>query len=532
MKLTDFLMSEQAEPTNKSDIRLIMFTKMKNKANPDDQYKITSAFIDRCKANNMEYYVTYIDSCYFEEDANGVGRIYNLGDTEGFEVNSNTVVMSRNAGGYTLSMDILSQLENRGLFMINPRHCIESCNDKYLAYLLMCDNDIPSPRTVMVSGDTPLDIAFKKIGGKFPVVLKTITGSKGVGVFLAESWEGLKSTLQAFWKLNSSEIIMQEYLNSQYDIRIHVLGGKVIGAMKRLRIKEDFRSNFSLGGEVGKIVLTDEQKQIAKSAAKAVGAVWCGVDMIESGGKNYIIEINSSPGTKGIEKATGKSITDKVFNYITDKEKWIRPTTEVGYIENISIEGFGKLKAKFDTGNGGHCVIHTDKVDTDGTTIKWTHGGKDYTHNHLGNKNMKIRGVLDKYDERPVVSLDVTFNGTTYTDVKFSLTNRSNMSTPVLMNREFIKRAHLSINPQKRYAVVFREATKLHDALDGLAPLNEEIADLELKILEGSVSSDQKSHYISVIRDLKEGLNGIESPKVAMLYDKYKRLEKMIGAVK
>jgi len=503
-RITDFLLSEGKEANNKG-VRLVILTGKKDLHHPNNLYKTAGKFVEKCKERGIKYFVAYSDSCYIaKKEDEDKWFIYNSGDEKGFELNKeNTVVLTRKSvANLQFSLDTLSQIEKRDIYVINSRDCIEKCNDKYRTILLLNDAGVQCPKTALVADQEMLDIAIDKVGGRFPVVMKTISGSKGIGVFKAESIESLKSTLQAIWKMNpSTEILMQEYIGSDGDIRVHVLGGKVIGAMKRLRISGDFRSNYSLGSEIEKIKLTDEQKEMAILASKAVGGIWTGVDIIQSGKQNYVIEVNSSPGTEGIEKITGKDIVGKVLDYITDRNKWVKQTREIGYIKTITIEEFVNLKAKMDTGNGSYCVIHTDKVEIKDGKAFWTYNGKEYSHPYIGNKKVKIRGIFDKYDERPIIKLDVTFGGVTYKDVPFTLANRGNMSTPVLMNREFIKRANLSINPQKRYSATIKEN------IDKLLKEINEINDLEYSYLEGRsdrVSEIMKKagYYSSLIRDV------------------------------
>jgi hypothetical protein len=290
--------------------------------------------------------------------------------------------------------------------------------------------------------------------GSFPCVLKTLTGSKGIGVFQADTWEGMKSTLQTIWKIEpDTEIIIQEFIEADYDVRVHVLGGKVIAAMKRHKIKKDFRSNYSLGGKVEKVTLSEKETEIAILSAKAVGGLWVGVDMMEDkDGNIFVIEVNSSPGTEGIMMATNKPIIDIVLNYIIDKKYWKLKTIECGYIENVKIEKIGDFDAKFDTGNSSYCVLHTDEYKiSDDHIVVWTNGGRTFKNELHGMKTVKAGTLgVKESEERPVILLDVTFNGTVYKDVKFTLSKREGKK-PANMNVTFIKRAGLSINPAKKY---------------------------------------------------------------------------------
>jgi hypothetical protein len=271
---------------------------------------------------------------------------------------------------------------------------------------------------------------------------------------MADSWAGMKSTLQTIWKINpETEILIQEYIDAKFDMRVHVLGNKVIAAMKRYKIEDDFRSNYSLGGKVEKLELTSEQEKIAIEAAKAVGGIWVGVDMMEEDGKLFVIEINSSPGTDGIEKATKKNITEMVVDYVVDKKNWIKSTTEVGFLEKVSIDGIGSIDAKMDIGNGSYCVIHAEDVKIDGDTVTWKFKGKKMKSKLETTKNFTVGGVRNSVESRPVVRLDITLGDTTYKNIRFTLSNRDDMTTPILLNRMIIRRAGLTINPQKRYVL-------------------------------------------------------------------------------
>ena len=445
------------------DVRVVVLSGRSHK-NEDGMFVTARKIKDMCTKKGIKCYVAFAEDAFLKKDEKDNLRIHNVEDKTGFKINkNNTAFIIRNSVmRKKASVDLLSQIERHNMFCINNRESMEVCEDKYRTILRLSDSDIPVPLTSIATNEETIDIAVKKVGGKFPVVVKTITGSKGVGVFIIDRIESLKSSLQAIWKVNSdTEIILQEYIESAYDLRIHVLGKKVIAAMKRFKIKKDFRSNFSLGGKVSDVKLTEEQEKIALLAAKAVGAVWSGVDMmIDKDGKCYIIEVNTSPGTQGIEQATGKSIVEMVVKYALDKKHWNIQPMECGYIEMVDFELLGEIPVKMDTGNGSYCVIDANKWKIDGNIVKWKHGGQEFEHKLDSMKKVRVGGVKNEYEERPVILLDVRFNGNLYKDVKFTLSNREGMTTPVLMNRSFIKMANLSINPAKRYALTVKGGTK------------------------------------------------------------------------
>lgn len=434
------------------DVRVVVITSRKKSGG---YFKTSGKIKKLCDELGVKNYVAYAEEVFIAKDDDGKLRMHNVDDKVGFRISKhNTVAIIRNSVTRgQASLDLVSQLERYGIFCVNSRQCIEECYDKYRTYLKMSDAKIPTPKTALITSEHGIEAAFKKVGGKFPCVIKTLTGEQGVGVFIVDTVEGMKSTLQTVWKLKeSTEVIIQEFLEANFDMRIHILGGKYIAGMKRFKIKQDFRSNFSLGGKVGELKITEEIEKIAILAAKCVGAAWAGVDILETkDGKLYVLEINASPGTDGIEKASKVPVTKKVIKYITNKDNWQKTPTECGYIEMINVEAMGDMKAKMDTGNGSYCVIHADTWDIkENGYVTWTHNGKTYEHKLDGMKNSRTMGRME---ERPAVLLNVTFNGDTFKDVKFTISNRKEMSTPILLNRSFITMANLVINPAKKYAL-------------------------------------------------------------------------------
>jgi len=448
MRLGNFL-TEQDER-----IKVIILTSKKDGGSSEDLFDTAEKFKKLCEKKKLEHYVAFAENSYISKK-DGEITIHNSDDTKGFKIHkNNTVVVVRGSvDNLRVGLDLLAQLENNGIFCINGRESIEICADKYRTILALEDEGISCPRTALITNEDGLKDAFQRIGSKFPCILKTLTGSKGIGVFFADSWMGMKSTLQAMWKINeNTELIIQEYIEAEFDMRIHVLNGEVIAAMKRFKIENDFRSNYSLGGEIEELEVDDKQKEIAIKAAKAVGAIWAGVDVMDKKGKLVVIEVNSSPGTEGIEKATGKKVTETVLNYVIDKSHWKNiKMTECGYIEKIKIEKVGIFDAKMDTGNSGYCVIHADKWKKSEGEIVWDIGDKTVVSKLKEIRPLRIGGLDSRIEKRPVIMLDVSFNGEKYENVRFTFSNRKDLSTPVLMNRLFLRRASLSVNSNLKY---------------------------------------------------------------------------------
>ena len=197
--------------------------------------------------------------------------------------------------------------------------------------------------------------------------MKLLSGTQGIGVSIVDSYASLKSVYQTIRKLDeSSEILVQEKIDSNYDLRIQVIVKNfdpispskdnciILGSMKSEAVEKDFRTNYSLGGSVSKYEIPEDLVDIACKAANAVGCHWCGVDIMidKKTKKPFILEVNSSPGTEGISKAIGKPIVGDVLDYIMDKSNWSYSNLEIGYLEQITVPGVGAMIAKFDTGNG------------------------------------------------------------------------------------------------------------------------------------------------------------------------------------
>ena len=162
------------------------------------------------------------------------------------------------------------------------------------------------------------------VGTQFPLVLKTDQGAGGAGVMLVDSPNSLVSVVQTLQKVDPKiDLLLQEKIPYEKDLRVIVLGDEVIAAMRRQSKDGDFRSNFSLNGDVTPENIDDQTKQLAIDSASATDGIFVGVDILQtSDGEEYTLEVNASPGTEGIEKATGENIVSQFIDYITDKSNW------------------------------------------------------------------------------------------------------------------------------------------------------------------------------------------------------------------
>ncbi len=211
---------------------------------------------------------------------------------------------------------MVRHFEMMDVFSTSGNLAIARSRDKLRSLQVLSKNGVDMPKTVFASNLSSAKDVIALSGGA-PLVLKILEGTQGVGVVLVESEKAAKSVLDAFYGMEVN-LLVQEYIEEAggADIRAFVVGGEVVGAMKRQGAEGDFRSNLHQGGSATLYKLTKQEKKTALKAAKAMGLGVCGVDMIQSKRGPLVMEVNSSPGLEGIEKATNINIAKKVMEYI------------------------------------------------------------------------------------------------------------------------------------------------------------------------------------------------------------------------
>ena len=427
-------------------------------AEPDKKelFHTAQRFVDEGKKSGHQVYVVKVEGAIIGYD-DGVYKIYNADDSEGFEISSSdTVAIVRGSVRLKKSyLDLLSRLEKIGVCMVNSRETIEISADKYRTYVKLQDFGLTQPKTVLIPNEDTWEQALESLDSKFPIIMKTLEGSKGVGVLFIESERQIESLVQLLYNQNENvDLLIQEYIKTDGDVRVIVLGGKIIASMKREIIEGDFRSNLSQGAKVKEYPLTELEVEECLLAAKAIDGSWTAVDFIPS--KNpkkkspYILEVNHSPGTEGIEKATGKNIVKEVIDFYSNSDNRYAVPTQCGWEEIVTIKPFGDLVAKFDTGNARYSVLHAEDVEVNGKKIIFTHGGKTITTKLVGDYVSITGGGEDK---RYLVDLDFEFAGSSYGKITFGLDNRDDFNTDVLLNRKTMRMLNVMVNPQRKYIV-------------------------------------------------------------------------------
>jgi ribosomal protein S6--L-glutamate ligase len=462
---SDFVNEAKETKPKKEKIKVVLLSNIS-----EESYTVPAMEKEFTK-RGIEFQIIDINSCNLISTTNGSGDLI-ISDKQSkpFKINSdNTAILTRRGVvRSTFTRDIVSKLEDNNFFVVNTLDSILACENKFITSKILMDSGIPVPKMAIIEGEESIDSAVKQIGGKFPVVLKMLSGSHGIGVSIIESLASLKSVLQTLWKIDSKlEVLIQEKIDSEYDLRIHVLTKKfnsptpsdtdsiLLGYMRRNRVKKDFRTNYSLGGTVEKTKVTPEQEKIAIEAAKAVGCNWCGVDLIvdKKTGKNYVLEVNSSPGTQGLKKATGIDVVSDIVDFIEDKTNWVRSRRHIGFREMIQVPGVGQIVAKFDTGNGAlSCSMTYDEMEIDHKkkTVKWKLGDSEFENKIIDYSNAEVG---DDVHERPIIEIDIVFAGKTYKKVHVSLVDRKDKSTKFLVNRKFMERIGCNVSPMKTFIV-------------------------------------------------------------------------------
>ena len=388
----------------------------------------------------------------------GIFRLHNKEDEKGFVVSgTDTIAIIRGSVVRKDSwMDIISSLEKHSVCVINSRQSINICTDKYRTALRLSDYGIRQPKTTLINDPEKSALAFDKLDTKMPVIMKTLRGSKGVGVLFIESEKALDSIVQLIYKQDEdTDLLLQEYIPTDYDVRVLVLGGKVLATMKRPVIEGDFRSNVSQGSKPEKIKLTELEIEASLLAAKAVNGVWTAVDFIPSKNREkeapFVIEVNSSPGTEGMEEASGQNISKEIIEFFADKKNWVKVPSECGYKEIVAIKPFGQIIAKFDTGNSGMSVIHADKMQVKDKKVTWSLLGKTITSDIIRKEEISVGGLRNYDEDRYVIKLNVEFLSGMY-ETEFTLDDREDR-TPILFDREFMSRVNVMVNPDRKYVV-------------------------------------------------------------------------------
>ena len=415
------------------------------------------------------------------------------------ESNSNldTLIMTRlSIVENSSAVECVNHLCDQGFMVVNDPKYMDVACDKYKTSQLFSKFDIPQPRYCLVTKEDVVDgmeslleklkLIYSNLSDYYNAdeetkkkmkdevegqkyVVKILHGHGGTGIFLVHHQEIL-SVLQGLFAIAPEEelLIQRKEDGDGGDIRVHVitLGEKqtIIGAMKRKKLGDDFRSNISLGAVGEKIELTEEQKDIALKVAKISNLIWCAVDIMplvkgsnKEIGDNVVLEYNTSPGTDGISEVIGHNLIEYLFEVINDKEQIQLAPKEIDWITPVEItikDDFSIVEnAKFDTGNGSKAsTLEVDEIvnyDKEAKKISFKIEDKQFDFDveceiepHVGDKRVT----------RPVVKLQQFKVGKRILkDVEFGIVEDRNKTTKILINRKLMRQLFLIINPLKKF---------------------------------------------------------------------------------
>lgn len=211
----------------------------------------------------------------------------------------------------------IRHLQRLGVFCVNSSEAIEKAKDKLYSHQILASANLPIPKTMLVKFPIDVDLVNKIFG--FPVVIKTITGTQGNGVYLCEDpnkFPDLMNFIQG--SMSKANIILQKYISTSKgrDLRVFVVGGRAIACMERRAKGDQFKANFSKGADVSEYKITPEIEWLATETARILKLDIAGVDLLFDGEHFKVCEANSSPGFRGIESCCDVNIPREIYNYV------------------------------------------------------------------------------------------------------------------------------------------------------------------------------------------------------------------------
>ena len=211
---------------------------------------------------------------------------------------------------------VVKEFEMNGVFSTATSLGIARAQNKVRTLQIMNRKNVSIPKTVFSINPDNIEEQIEMLGGA-PVIIKLQEGTQGLGVILADSKKSAKSIIDTFYNMDAS-ILLQEFVEESNgeDLRIIVAGNRVVAAMKRIGVKDDFRSNIHRGGTAEPINLTSREIKMAIRAARFLSLPICGVDLIRSKKGALLIEVNSTPGLQGIEAYTKINVAIEIIKYL------------------------------------------------------------------------------------------------------------------------------------------------------------------------------------------------------------------------
>ena len=250
--------------------------------------------------------------CYMNITARRPG-VYYGGESLG---KADAVIPRIGASNTFYGTAVVRQFETMNSYCVNSSISIANSRDKLRSLQILAEAGINMPVTGFASHTQDIKGVIEKVGS-IPLVMKLLQGTQGQGIVLAETRKAAESVMIAF-RLLDADIMVQEFIkeSSGTDIRVFVVGDRVVASMKRIAPEGEFRSNVHRGGKMEKVELTDEEIQISLDASKILGLSIAGVDLMRSDRGPLILEVNSSPGLQGIETCSNQNVAGEIISFI------------------------------------------------------------------------------------------------------------------------------------------------------------------------------------------------------------------------
>lgn len=386
---------------------------------------------------------------------------------------------------------IVKLLQDRGFLVLNPVQFSALACDKYQSAVLFEKGNIPQPRFALMTKEVLYDEklykeAMQRLYPKwdikdsdknedFMVVMKILDGHGGTGVALIDG-KRIYAVLQLIFAINpEQQILLQKKEEADGgDIRVHVLTLRdkqvILGAMKRVKLGGDFRSNVSLGAEAEPVKLTPEQEQIALKTATLSKLPWCAVDIMplvkgsnKEIGDNVVLEINASPGTAGISEVLKENFINILLNELDDPGLFYLQDKTAGFIESVEID-FGEVKktflAKLDTGNSTKAsVLEVGEFTEKGDKIEFTIEGKKMTFDIVDESIAKAGE--EKYKRPMIIVPQITLGSRKLNNVHIAIVeSRANKTTNLLLNRDAMSKLGYVVHPNNAH-ILTKEMEKV-----------------------------------------------------------------------
>ena len=357
---------------------------------------------------------------------------------------------------------IMNNLEKMGIKLLNSGNSMRTCSNKVLTQILLANNDVKTPKTVVLTDIEQLEYAVKAIGDKFPVVIKTMFGTHGIGVIKSDSMSSLKSMVQQLLK-SQTEFMIQEYIEHKESMRSYVLGDKVITVIVRTITGDDFRSNAHQGAELKAREPSDKEREISLKCAELVKTNFSAIDYILVDDEPIVFEINGSPGFEKAQEILDFDMAETVIDWIsenfggdlkdheddTDHEDENKVLRAVSSVLIKFMNDQKPIDARIDTG-ATHSSLHADDIEVIGDLVKFRFG--DYQYKFPLSRHSKIKtpnNVKDEWERRPVITVDLIINGHEVNDVELTLTDRSHMKYQVLIGRSTLIAGKFLVDPSE-----------------------------------------------------------------------------------